>query len=244
MEDHIYQGQIRVGRMVYRGGKPIHPTYPGFTPIVVLTKSSPYGELGPYVLKDEDGTIMENAFQFRKAYPWVPEVREVYSRWDPTVIWSHPEETHMDEDGELTDEFWAWRAKGLANPYAVRYPVGNTSHRNLCQYLLTDDGRKLGIVDGRREVYLGVYAALVKKERKFKDLVERLKMGENLLIIEVDGPHQEALQYYMDTYDVPDHFIEEHTMLATESNLEIMLNDTKFSFGHGYCLAMAILGLV
>ncbi len=52
--------QIRVGRIKYSGGKPIHPAFPGFTPIVVLTKSSAYGELGPYVLTDEKGCIMEN----------------------------------------------------------------------------------------------------------------------------------------------------------------------------------------
>jgi len=40
---------IRVGTII--NGK--EPTFPGFTNIKVLTKSSPYGELGgPYVLTD------------------------------------------------------------------------------------------------------------------------------------------------------------------------------------------------
>src|SRR5437868_14219298 len=115
------KGRIRVGRITYHQGKPIHPSYPGFTPIVVLTKSSPYGDLGPYVLKDEQGRIMENLWQFRKLYPWVPKVREIASRWDRTVVWEYPQETHVDEDGEPNDLYWKWRETGMNAPYAVRY---------------------------------------------------------------------------------------------------------------------------
>lgn len=39
-------------------GKQIHVE--GFKNIVVLTKSSQYGMLGPYVLKDDNGNIVEN----------------------------------------------------------------------------------------------------------------------------------------------------------------------------------------
>ena len=38
-------------------------------------------------------------------------------------------------------------------------------------------------------------------------------------------------------------FIKYKTMLATKENLDIMLNDTKYPFGHGYCLAAALLDL-
>ena len=68
-----------------------------------------------------------------------------------------------------------------------------------------------------------------------------LKEGKNLLILEVDGPHQESLPYYQATYHVNDKFIENHTMLATTDNLNIMLNDTKHSYGHGYVLASCLL---
>ena len=54
---------IRVGRIIYSHGGPIYPSYPGFSPIVCLTKSSAYGSLGPYVLKTEEGWIMENVWR-------------------------------------------------------------------------------------------------------------------------------------------------------------------------------------
>lgn len=53
-------GEVRVGTRLYNGGKYYDPSYPGFTPIIVLTKSSKYGSLGPYVLRDEKGRIFEN----------------------------------------------------------------------------------------------------------------------------------------------------------------------------------------
>lgn len=42
-------------------------------------------------------------------------------------------------------------------------------------------------------------------------------------------------------YNVDDSFIQNHTMLATKENLNIMIDDIKHPFGHGYCLAMALL---
>jgi hypothetical protein len=58
------------------------PSFDGFKSILVLTKSSPYGELGPYVLKDEDGKIMENIWQFSKVYKQIPKTTQRYSQWD------------------------------------------------------------------------------------------------------------------------------------------------------------------
>jgi hypothetical protein len=36
-------------------------------------------------------------------------------------------------------------------------------------------------------------------------------------------------------------FIENDTILVTKPNMEIMLNDPEHPFGHGYCLALALL---
>lgn len=120
---------IRVGRVVNR----INPKYDGYRPIICLTKCTTYGELGPYVLEDDDGCIMENIWQFSKVYKNVPASKQYYSQWDDTVIWDHPAETHIDSDGNLTDEYWEWRRKGYNNKYPVRYPVG-MKHRSECLY--------------------------------------------------------------------------------------------------------------
>lgn len=54
---------------------------------------------------------------------------------------------------------------------------------------------------------------------------------------------QRSLGHYQERYGVSDDFIERGTMLATLDNLSIMLNDSEHAFGHGYCLAAALLGI-
>lgn len=236
---------IRVGRQKTLYGKPQNPEYSNFTPIVCLTKSSKYGSLGPYCI-EINGKIFENYWQFSKIYTTVPYSKQRYSRFDPKVIWEHPAETHISLEGEPTEEYWNWRKKGFENPYPVRYPVG-FHHRKNCVSALFEQNPGvfywLDYIESRMFIYLSGYIDSVKKEPLFVSLQSRLKQGENLLIIEVDGPHQESLKYYQETYGVDDSFIENDTILCTKKNLDIMLNDIKHPFGHGYCLAWALLDL-
>lgn len=232
---------IRVGRIVFNYRKLVSiPQYEGFTSIKVMTPS--FGEwyvLNPYELKDEKGRIMENCYQFSKIYKNIPKITR--------KEWKHPAETHIDANGDYTPEFYAWRKKGMEHDKAVRYPVG-FKHRTKCLYALAEnpDGsinedEKLDYVSSRKKIYVHEYCRLVKEHPKFKELQERLNNGENLLILEVDGPHQESLDYYKEKYGVSDDFIQDDTILINEKNINIMLNDTKHPFGHGYCLAMALL---
>ena len=68
------------------------------------------------------------------------------------------------------------------------------------------------------------------------------QQGTNLLIVEVDGPHQESMSYYKQRYSVADDFIDDNTVEVNEQSMKIMLNDPKHPFGHGYCLALAVMG--
>ena len=122
---------IRVGRRVYnKDGSFTDPSYPNFEPLYCLTKSTAYGDLGPYVLKDNKGRNMESLYQFSKLYESVPKRIERYSRYTSQVIWDHPAEKHV-ENGKITQEYINWREKGFNNPYHVRYPVG-FNHRAAC----------------------------------------------------------------------------------------------------------------
>lgn len=73
---------IRIGRCIYDSqGNRTDPSYPDFTPIVVLMKShSQWGVLGPYNLTDANGRIMESVYQFSKVYKKVPVTTQYYSR--------------------------------------------------------------------------------------------------------------------------------------------------------------------
>lgn len=231
---------IRVGRIEYVNKKPIYPSYPGYESIVVMMKShSKWWKLSPYYL-NENGEIMENTWQSSKVYEMIPQSTQYYPGNRSRVIWNWRKEDHVI-DGELTPEYFKWRAALRANKYAVRYPVG-FYHRHNCLYAVADDSKEnLGYVESRKKIYIPVYTRLAKKERQFKTLVNKLKYT-NLLIIEVDGPHQESLQYYKDKYKTDDNFITNNTIAVTEDNINIMVNDEKHPFGHGYCLGLALLG--
>lgn len=237
---------IRVGRIKYVNGRQVYPSYEGYTSIIVMTKSSEYGDLGPYVLKTKEGYIFENVWQASKVYEIVPRANEVYTQQYPIPVWKHPMETHM-KDGVLTDKYWLWRDKLMNNSMPVRYPVGRDNmHR--CKFAIPypcdkDSVEKLDYIQSRKRTYLPLYVSLVTKHPLFKKLQDRYLNGENLLIIEVDGPHQERLGYYQTEYGVDSNFIEEDTMIANLENLTIMCNDKKEKFGHGYCLAAALLGI-
>lgn len=133
---------------------------------------------------------------------------------------------------------------GMNNPYYVRYPVEyKNMHKCLFSIPENNINKRLNYIESRKQIYVPLYCELVKQQQKFLELKNKLINGENLLIIEVDGPHQESLSYYKNEWNVDDDFIENNTMLATEKNLNIMLNDDKHAFGHGYCLAMSLLNL-
>lgn len=240
---------IRVGRCVYdKQGQRTDPSFQNYKNIVVLMKShSRYGGLGPYYLKNESGQIFENWYQAHKIYETVPKTVQRYSRWDQTIIWDHPEEIHWI-DGSPTDEYWLWREKLMNNKYHVRYPVG-FNHRSKCRssiYIIDDELKvfdELTYIEARKKFYVEEYVRLVKKQALFYELKKMLQKGDNLLIIEVDGPHGEDIDYYKAKYNTADDFIENNTMLVNKENINIMLNDTKHPFGHGYCLAMALLDI-
>lgn len=52
------------------------------------------------------------------------------------------------------------------------------------------------------KLYIPAYTKVLKLEQKFIKLKNMLKLGENLLIMEVDGPHEESLPYYKEKYNV------------------------------------------
>lgn len=241
-------GQIRVGTRKYdRNGGYVDPKYKDFIPIRVLTKSSEYGELGPYIVCNENGVIFENLWQFSKIYKKVPRSIQRYSRYDKTVIWDHPAEIHMDEDDNPTDDYWKWRQKGFDCKYAIRYPVG-MYHRSNCICSLHEykehHYNELDYIEARKEIYLKEYHKCIKDLPRYDDLKKMLEEKKNLLIIEVDGPHQESMGYYKEKYDVKDDFIVNDTILVTKENMKIMINDEKHPFGHGYCLALSLLGII
>lgn len=127
------------------------------------------------------------------------------------------------------------------------YPIG-VNNRHDCLYSLDDEKGELNptpldYITARKQIYYPRYRDSVQQHPVFKKLQQRLNRGEHLLIIEVDGPHEDDLAYYMKRYGVDNDFITNNTMVATPENLTIMLHDPTHPFGHGYCLAACLLNI-
>lgn len=229
---------IRVGTITYTKGKKNFPDIVGYKRIEVMTPSTRYGSLSPYSLKDEEGRIMENWWQSRKVYELVIRSKQRKSRWDSTVIWEWPGERHL-LDGEITESYWVWRKALESNPEPVRYPVGRRN-MGMCKFAMDDDGKeRLDYIQSRKRLYVKKYVELVKQQRQYCELLGMTRNGVKLNIVEVDGPKD--CDYYKEKYGVDDTFISNRTIECNKDNLRIMLNDPKHPFGHGYCLAMALM---
>jgi len=249
-------GKVKVGRCIPH--KYFTPEFNGYSSIIVMVKKhnndEQYGDISPYYIKVQvpgfpNGVIHENYWQFLKVYNSVEPIESTFSLKDTRIAWKHEGCIQLDEDNNITPAWNDWRLRGFASNNYIRFPVGsNPKKRASCQFALTlnTDGsvntdNKLDYVQSRKQTYVTKYCENVKNHNLFLELKQRLLNGENLLIIEPDGPHQESLLYYKNKYNVNNDFIINHTVDVTIENMQILINDTKHAFGHGYCLAMELL---
>ena len=120
-----------------------------------------YGGVSPYNLRDENGIIMENKWQFSKIYRTVPAVPMPYSTNDKRIVWNHSAETHIDVNGQPTQAYYAWRSKGFAAQDPIRFPVDMSPTVRascVCPYkphndLAIDITRPLNYIDARKQIY-------------------------------------------------------------------------------------------
>ncbi len=257
-------GQIRVGKLSYPNYR--HTEVPGFTPIYVMIDNGkypdPYNRLSPFHIRDEHKRFMENIWQFSRIFPKA----RLYMGSKAVG----PENQHYIGGGSsgssgvgsenVTESYLEWRRDGATAKVSTRYSNGRANRGQVLhaykevEPVLSNDtleqirskidfSRPLDYRTSRYEIYLPLYAKMVQQYPEYDELQRRYLSGENLLILEVDGPFQSDLAYYQQRYGVKSDFITNHSMLATPENLKIMLDDTRHNFGHGYCLAMTLQGI-
>lgn len=225
-------GAVRVAKYYPGRSEPAAPE--GYRNVLIHTSATGLGgPLSPYVLRDEEGCLLENVWQFSKLYGEVAAQR--VSLGPDHIIWEHPAEKHVNErTGEPTHAYWAWRAKGMNNRWAVRYPNGfEGRHSCLCS-LWRDE--KLGYIDARKKIYCAEYARLAPPTYAFQTLRAMLDEGINLQLLEVDGPDP-TLRYA--PYDQIS--AEQPGLLITEATIRLLVNDGRKPFGHGYVIAALLL---
>lgn len=217
------------------------PKVAGFTTVLIHTSLNTLGgSLSPYQLRDTNGYLLENVWQFSKVYDFVDQQRIPRHRFRPNdIIWEHPAERHV-KDEVILPEYWGWRKKGMKAEYAVRYPNGFNG-RHKCRFALwdTDLGadpaiesgnlERLSYLDARRKIYCGLYSKLAPLNSEFKKLLAMLDAGKNLLISEVDGPQIDTVHTVTKLHPYLD--------IDDENTIRLLLNDERRPFGHGYVIA-------
>jgi hypothetical protein len=138
---------------------------------------------------------MENAWQFSKVY-----------------------KHHLDEEGELTNEYWKWATDGWHDGWAHRYPAGKGAIPEFSYW----DGERLGYTDARKRIYIPLYRDAVRETFAFKTLKQKYdsykKMNKDLYLVDYDAYMHKFLGM---TYDQ-------------------VVNYEKKKMGHAFVLAMML----
>jgi hypothetical protein len=79
------------------------------------------------------------------------------------------------------------------------------------------------------------YIRLIRKLLIYHQLLAKIIKGQNILITEVDVPHKDKKGFYNKDLD------NNNIYNPTIESLNILLNDSSEPFGHGLCLAYALL---
>jgi len=264
-------GNIKVARRIYPRDSyiPIDPkSIEGYKDIIVM--ASPisvdkncsilplrheYGTLSPFYLRVQvdgfpNGVIHENYWQFSKVYEELKPIKVQRSQKYRDIVFEYDGGVHIDKFDKITTEWENWKNKGFNTQTYVRYPVGyKKEDKEKCKFslLVNSDGsvdysKRLNKFEARKLIYFKSYYESVITQDDFKKIQKELYNGQNFRIIEVDGPHEEHMDYYKSKYNVDDNFIVNNTIDVTIKNMKILINDDKVSFGHGYCLGSALLG--
>jgi len=148
--------------------------------------------IGPCPLYGKHTALnMENGWQFTKLYA-----------------------VHADKSGNPTQTFWDWMDKGIKNPKAIRFPMGRGKKPLHAWW----DGRKLGYIDARKEIYAPLYAEAVQKTAGWTQLQGLYQSQTHLIFRDFDG------------YD--------HDKKGQD--LTHVLNNPKRKMGHSFVLKMLL----
>ena len=155
------------------------------------TELSPF-HLGPVNLyQNMTARLFENAWQFSKVYP-----------------------EHADSAGNPTEAYWRWARQGWNAKRPFRYPLGK-GRKPL--YSLWD-GKRLGYIQARTNIYLPLYRDLVRETGAFQRLQRIYAEKGSVTLFDFDG------------YD--------HTSIGM--SLRDVLNCPTRICGHAFILAMML----
>lgn len=208
-------------------------------------KDTPYYELSPYYLRTENNVIFENYWQASKVFEYVHDI-EVYAhqsfQGNKNYLWwkyvcdnGTGKEMHFDKNtNTITPEYYKWRQSLFDCNKAIRYP-NSFSRRKLVLFALDDNTNRLDYIESRKKIYCYNYIKLIRSLDIYKQLLNDVRNGTSILLTEVDVPNKSKKGYYGKNLD------DNNIYTANLERINELLNDPSEPFGHGLCLALALL---
>jgi hypothetical protein len=148
------------------------------------------------------------------------EAQNVENAWQYSKVYTE----YTDENNEPGQAYFDWAKNGWAKKLADRYPMGRG---NKPLYSLWD-GRKLGYVDARRQIYIPLYSNAVRHTEAFEKLFQ---------VFESAYRTNETDCLVLQDFDA-------HGINMYGYDINKLLDNEKIKVGHGYILAMMLLGLL
>lgn len=218
-------------------------------------KDSLYYEMSPYHLKTDGlekninggNIIFENFYQGSKIYNEVFPI-EIYPHFSRNgdarfLQWKWGHEKHIDDEGKIIwDLYMRWRNNIFLCKHPIRYPNGRKNSKYCkCAVLISKnitgdiEVSFLNYIQTRIQFYRNEYCRLIRKLPIYMILFNKIMMGININIQEIDVPHPSKKGFHGTLC------YQNGIFIPTLDNLEILINDISEPFGHGLCISYALI---
>lgn len=200
---------------------------------------------GKEINENPGNVLFENYYQGSKVYDKVYDIKVYASKWhqgQEKYLWFQYETATPGGDtlvdGENFDEslYNRWRDAIWSCNKAVRYPNGISRKKNVKFTLCIRDGTetRMDYLTARRRVYFDEYVRLVRNLPEYKVLINKIRSGTRLMLCEIDVPA--AGKRGEHGMDCDGNFC----TMRIEKIEKLMMDDSE-AFGHGLCMAHALL---
>lgn len=229
-EEEEEEGKVRI-RNVGRGIAYPKEEDNGFINIPAWSRGAkPWDDLSPFKIGPIDGCLtFETYWQSFKVWECV----DAQKNW----MWTWPAERHVDSGTNKPNEAWhKWHAALLKNKAAVRRPNGRA-----IPLFAWWEGRRLGVVEARKEIYIPKLQALYRAHPTYQKLFDLVAVqGKKICILEPDGPLHEHFPHGMDVTLSLLNQLQDVTKLKDFPGVK-STSEKYVPYGHGYVLALTLL---
>lgn len=167
-----------------------------------------------------------NSGEYRDLSPFVLNATEYGSKnfenlWQYSKVYNH----QVDTNGNPTSEWLWWRREGFSDSKAHRYPMGKGAIPLYSIFPQSYDNRMtehLGYIKARKQIYVSLYAKLVRQTESYKLLEFFFNSGKDIILRD---------------YDAYDH-------IKLNMTLTDVLNNPNKKMGHSFVLIMMLLDMI